>query len=202
MTTQDWFMFILTFLTGIFIGFYVYVSFFKPNYTPDDLASSESSASEFSVIGKQYGGSEGPEYIHPSFRLLPDASFVYVPGGTSESSLEQQSGKVSGQLVRSLRTMAMEETLEQLSNRVVKENCRLYDGGIEYLYRITLDNVEYELDTCGTDITYSDPLAVELAKLWEAVENPNSGGGLRGDSLYDTLENFLKDQFDWQNSDN
>lgn len=195
MTTQEWIMFVLTFLTGVFIGFYVYVTFFKPIYDADQLASSESAASEFSIIGKQYGGARGPEYVHASFRLLENGSYQYVPGGSGDQVLEQQTGKLPSSLVRDLKSLATQEVFESLSGRVVKEECRLYQGGIDYIYRVTLNQVEYILDTCGTAINYQDPLAIELEKIWNWLENPDSVGGMSGNTLYDIMENYLKKQF-------
>lgn len=195
MTGQDWFMFALTFITGVFVGFYVYVTFFKPEYSPDDLATSEANASEFSIIGKEYGGDNDAGYIHPSFRLLADGSYVYVPGGEGKDALEQKEGHVSSGVLRKLRDLASSNELDHFSIPVDKDNCRSYSGGVDHIYRVTVNNEEYVLDTCGTRLDYGDELATELDLIWRELDVPGSTSNVRGNGPYEWLQNFLQDQF-------
>ncbi|MCB9811927.1 hypothetical protein H6783_03360 [Candidatus Nomurabacteria bacterium] len=198
MTGKEWFLFIMTFLTGLFLGFYVYVMFFKPHYLPEDLGGDETTAAEFSVVAKAYGGSEGPEYIHPSFRLLGDGEYVYVAGGTGTDALEERHGTLPRAYMNELQRLATAEKLAYFAEDRERTDCRLFSGGVDHVYRFTVHNTDYTLDTCGTALMYEDELAQLMETIWGEIITPGSTGAPAGSAPYDWLEHKLKSYFDWQ----
>jgi len=180
MSGQDWFLFILTFITGVMAGMYVYILSFKPTYIPDDLNSNEDVAAEFSVVGKVYGGQVSNGYISPSFRITADGSYAYVPGGEGSDALEPVSGKLPNGLFRDVVSATDKNTLINSSEPINKESCRSYSDGLDYQYRIVLDNNQYEVDTCRTTLSYDAELALVLDAVWNYLANPDSSYGGQG----------------------
>ena len=100
MKRDDWMILSLTFLTGLAIGMYVYITAYKPTYEANDISETEAEAGEWSVVGKRVGGTDGSDYIQPSFRLLGNGEYTYLPGGSGEMSLEPVEGSLSrGEMV-------------------------------------------------------------------------------------------------------
>lgn len=174
MSGQDWFLFILTFMTGLIAGMYVYVLSFKPTYLPDDLNNNEDVASEFSVVGKVYGGRVSNGYIRPSFRITADGSYAYIPGGEDPEALEPVQGKLPRALFNDVVSASDERTLTDASEPVNKQSCSSYSDGFDYQYRIVVDNNEYQVDTCRTTLGYDDELTIVLDDVWDYLANPDT----------------------------
>lgn len=165
MDITDWFSFGLAFVTGIFIGMFMYVTVFKPTYIPDDLGRTEDQAFEFSIVGKSYGGFVPNGYIHPSFRLLGNGEYTYLPGGSGSDALEPVKGYIPGSLERSINAEISRDNLLDKATPTEK-NCRSYSDGSDYKYQITLEGTVYQLDTCRTSLSYDDTLSVLLDEVW------------------------------------
>lgn len=195
MKLDDWLLLSLTFVTGVAIGAYVYVTAFKPTYAPEGLNDSEEGAAEFSVVGKIYGGTESADYIRPSFRVLGDGSYLYAVGGEGEDALEPIEGELPSDLRRALLSAAADDVLLEGSQTVGKSNCRSYQGGTDYEYRFVLDGEYYTLDTCHTALNYDDELNLVLEDVWNYLSGDSYGAsGLKGDTPYEMLENFLRER--------
>lgn len=166
MDITDWFSFGLAFVTGIFIGMFMFVTVFKPAYIPDDLDRTEDKAYEFSVVGKAYGGLVPNDYIHPSFRLLGNGEYTLLPGGTDADALEPVSGFIPNDLQRLLDSEIRAESLLDKSVPVEK-TCRSFSDGTDYKYQITVEGTVYQLDTCKTALSYGANLAVLLDEVWD-----------------------------------
>lgn len=192
MSGQDTFMFLLTFLTGIFLGAFIYVTSFKPTYAPDDIGSAESTAGDFSVIAKAYGGVHERGYISPSFRVLSEGSYMYIQGGVSDSALEPIEGKLPSSLLRQLKVVATEDTLVIYEEEVGKSNCRSFADGVDYEYRITLEEIEYSLDTCTSNVPYDSALAIALDDVWTFISGTGTYTGPQGGSLSDKATDFIR----------
>jgi len=195
MTAQDKFVFILTFFTGFMLGTYVYFVSFKPTYAPERINTSEVLASEFSVIGKQYGGYVPNDYIMPSFRVVGDGSFDYRPGGTSAAALSSQEGKLPRSIINNLKMLATESELEFLVQKRAASDCRSFVDGFDYQYRVILEGIEYPLDSCNTQLGYDSDLALVLEDIWNYLAGNEVSGQRQffGNSFYDTSVNFIRD---------
>lgn len=185
MQRDDWILLSLTFLTGLAIGMYIYIAAFKPTYAPENLSDTEAEAGEWSIIGKQRGGDHDARYIHPSFRLLGDGSYVYLPGGMGEGALDPQKGSLSKRQLAAVSFSASE--LSAYSRPAEAASCVSDHGGYDYEYRITLAGETYVLDTCSTALRDS-PKAEELEALWEEF------GGTAGESMeYGSFSEWAQD---------
>lgn len=174
MKRDEWMLLTLTFLTGLAIGMYVYIMFFKPTYTPENLNTSEAEASEWSLVAKRYS-SDADRSVEPSFRLLGDRSYVYLSGGAEEP----REGKLSSGLMRQLREF--DDELYGYSAAPMQPDCPSVRGGYDFEYRFIVDNTVYALDTCHTYLGHTTSLAILLEKVWDEVEgrreNPIRYGG-------------------------
>jgi len=140
---------------------------FKPTYIPDNLNDTEAEANEWSLVAKRYGDGSS-RYVEPSFRLLADRNYVYLPGGDSDSALTPIEGKLSTLLMRELR--AYDEDLVLYADTVEATGCPSLNGGYDYEYRFTLDNTVYLLDTCSTALGQNSDLALLLEAVWLELE--------------------------------
>ncbi len=181
---------ILTFVTGLAIGMYVYVAAFKPVYAPEGLGGSEAAASDFSIIGKTYGGSEDAGFIRPSFRILGDGTYMYIQGGDGINALEPIQGSLPNSLVRELKAEIADSNLSHLSVTAVKGNCLSYSGGFDFEYKITVNSKQYVLDTCKTVFENNDPLAELLQSVWDELSGNKSSTTYNG-SLSNMAEEWL-----------
>lgn len=168
MKRDDWMLFSLTFLTGLAIGMYVYIVAFKPTYTPDAVSSTETEANEWSMVGKRRAEGDVSGYVYPSFRLLGDGSYVYLPGGTSAAELTPVDGRLSSSLLRQLRSE--DDLVARYSVTAPGTTC---DGGLngyDYEYRVVMDGTAYTLDTCHTMLGQDSGYALLLDEVWAEIE--------------------------------
>lgn len=196
METSDWLLLILTFISGAFIGMLVYVTSFKPVYVNENPVGEEAVAGEFSVIGRSYG--EGlATTVSPTFRLLGDGSYTYLPNSTSEPV----EGQVPGQLLKDLQSLSTEDRLLTHRESATKSDCQSEKDGLDFEYRVVIENTSYALDTCRTNLDYEDDLALVLAALWQYMDEPTRGYQTpiqrrEQSSLSDRLSDWLRQQLD------
>lgn len=195
---SDWFILIFTFIVGMSSGAYLYITSFQPLYgTGDGIGGAERSASDFSVIGKSYGGSNPAGFAHPSFRITGDGSYSYLPGGVNADQIKEQNGELPNRLADELHSAVSDANLDQLSRSAQKDDCRIFSDGVDHTYRITVAGTQYELDTCNTALSYDHELALVLSDIWTYLEdgeveyrNTSSSGADRS-----WLEEFLRGYF-------
>lgn len=189
MKRDDWMLLSLTFLTGLAIGMYVYIMFFKPTYVPENLNDSEATASEWSLVGKRY--SDSPDRaVEPSFRLLGDRSYVYLPGGESTDALTPREGKISSGLMRELRQY--DDELYGYSAAPLQPDCPSARGGYDFEYRFIVDNTSYPLDTCDTALGHDTALALTLEAVWAEVEGRGGSSFRQYGSFSEWAENWIR----------
>lgn len=187
MKRDDWMILSLTFLTGLAIGMYVYITAYKPTYEAEDISGTEAEAGEWSVVSKRLGGRDGNNYIQPSFRLLGNGEYTYLPGGAGEMSLEPIDGSLSSGEMANLRLSESELAAYEQGPRFAI--CAMDQGGYDYEYRITINRESFLLDTCLANFSNSF-LEESLSAVWQNIE----GGGERRqyDSVSDWLEDFIR----------
>ena len=184
-------LFTLTFLTGAAIGMYVYVTVFKPVYLPENIDTTEEQAYEWSVIGKKRSNHPDPEYVHASFRLLGDRSYVYLPGSISSEALEPVEGAISKRLQTALRFE--ESKLIRYSEASALTTCASDSDGIDYEYRFTVSGRTYLLDTCETRLREDREAMSILESIWNEVEGGTTESSYVPPAKW--LENLLRSHF-------
>lgn len=185
MKREDWMLFSLTFLTGAAIGMYAYIAVWKPVYAPEEIGSQEDIANEWSVVGKRRGGEQALDYIQPSFRLLGNGSYTYLPGGNSDVSFEPKEGKLKRALLNELKVT--EETLKLYEVPVNNAKCASETGGYDYEYRFTVKGNTYTLDTCETKLGTNTTLSNSLLDVWQSF----SGQTKSYNSVSDWVEAWI-----------
>lgn len=164
MKRDDWILLSLTFLTGLALGMYLYVMVFKPIYQPENLSNVEAGASEWSLVSKRRVDNDQTGQVQPSFRLLSDGGYVYLPGGASDNSLAPIEGKISKSLVQKIRSY--DNNLSAYEGTANTSSCL----NMNHEYRFTLSNQVYLLDSCYSALGYDSPLAEALDAVWDEVE--------------------------------
>ena len=196
MELNDWVMLFLTFVTGAFIGMFIYVTSFKPVYAPDNLPNDTELADEYSVIGRAYSDSASSS-LQPTFRLLSDGSYTYIAG--EAGNREPQEGKVPRALINDLKALSDRGNLLAYSETVNK-NCQSESGGVDFEYRVVVEGESYALDTCQTALGTDSTLSVVLSDLWRYLDNPSVGyqgrGLTGGDSFNEWVTKWLKSHLD------
>lgn len=167
MHREDWILFILTFVTGLFAGAYTFVVFFKPEYAPDNMPADEIAAQEFSIVGSAYSDTlDG----YPSFRVVRDGSYQYFETAVSEP----RSGSLPFTLLADLKAVATEESLITAESSEGDKECRSENGGVDMEYQVTRDAILYEIDTCFSTLPYESDLFRTFGAIWNYLTDPDS----------------------------
>jgi hypothetical protein len=161
---QDLIIMVMTFFVGIFAGFYLYTTAFAPEFD-EFVGQTEEVYDDFVVEGTQYGG-DRMGGAAPSFQLLENGSYRYLPYVGPDEVAEAQEGSIPRALLNEVKQVLTTEALEIASGPVVRGDCMSYVDGLDYTYDVTLDGVNYTLDTCTTALTASSLVSTTLDKLW------------------------------------
>lgn len=154
----------LTFLTGLFAGAALYITFYAPQYETEPVPE----RSQLVVIGEQRGGCALGPGDCPSFRLTDDRSYQYLTNG------ERTEGTLPRQIAQPLYETITTFRLRSLAAPIDSDSCRSAADGIEYRYEITWENTRYVLDTCRTSLSHTSELQQQLLAAWEYMENPTT----------------------------
>ena len=153
----------MTFLIGIAAGWYLYISAFAPQFN-EYLGESEAVYEDLVVVGEQYGGMRLG--TAPSFQLLKDGSFSYLPFSETGESAKPIQGTLPRTLLNEIKMELTARNLADLSAIVTDPACASAYDGIDYVYEITLQSEVYTLDTCSTAFTNTSDTGIALDKLW------------------------------------
>lgn len=161
---QDIVIMIGTFFVGIFAGGYFYTTAFAPQF--DELTGqTEEVYADFVIEGSQYGGDRAGGTA-PSFQLLENGSFRYLPYVVEGDTVEAKEGVVPRSLLSEVKQILTKEALETAAGPVVRGDCFSYVDGRDFVYKVTLDRINYTLDTCTTALTEDSLVNTALDKLW------------------------------------
>lgn len=161
---QDIFIMVMTFVVGIFAGFYLYTTAFAPQFD-EFMGQTEEVYNDFVIEGTQYGG-DRMGGTAPSFQLLEKGSFRYLPYAVSGGSVAAKEGNLPKTLLTEIKQVVTPESLAIAAGPVVRGDCMSYVDGLDYTYAVTLEGENYTLDTCTTALTSDSIIATTLDKLW------------------------------------
>ncbi len=154
----------ITFVVGIFAGFYLYTTAFAPQFD-EFVGQTEEVYADFVIEGSQYGGDRAGGTA-PSFQLLENGSFRYLPYAVEGEVVEAKEGLLPRALLTEVKQTLTQESLEIASGPVVRGDCFSYVDGRDFMYKVTLESVDYTLDTCTTALTNDSIVGSTLDKLW------------------------------------
>ncbi len=159
---------IMTFVVGIISGFYLYVTAFAPQFD-EFMGQTEEVYEDFVLQGNQYGG-DRMGGTAPSFQVLENGSYRYLPYTEEGGVADVQEGVLPRALFNEVKQTLTPAGLEISSQIVTRGDCMSYVDGRDYTYAVTLDGVEYTLDTCTTALTSGSMIDTALDKLWNYFE--------------------------------
>ncbi len=163
---QDKLTVLSAFLIGIIGGSYLYLVGYAPEFQSGQGVETEEEATEFVVIGEMYGGMRAG--TPPSFQIETDGSYRYLPfSDNSEVPSPAVEGAIPRTLLRDLKDMLTDDVLIEGAKPETKEMCAQMVDGIDYRYIVVKDGVEYELDTCTTNLEAESEVGQKLGALWE-----------------------------------
>lgn len=168
METRDLILMIGTFCIGIFTGGYVYLVGFVPTYvdtTPDGFDESNS----FMVVGEVYGACSEC----PVFRITDDRNFRFFANTKSAAASESITGAYPRADYLTLTAVAQPERL-QIASAPIPNTCQSNDTRpkfVGYRFTVTVEGVDYELDSCTTSLESDSELFITLKEVFSILED-------------------------------
>lgn len=170
MKSQDLILIGFTFVTGVAVGVYLYVTAFMPTYNIEKVPVIGSNETAFNVVGKAYGGHTISGYVQPSFEISANGHYEYFAGGVDADTAVPKEGKLDPVLFADLKSVIRNTDLATYGEATEKEFCTNFADGTDYIYRITLEGKTYELDSCRTVFPYESDLAHVLSDVWADIQ--------------------------------
>ncbi len=163
-TKQDIVIMIVTFIVAVCAGFYLYLTAFAPQFE-DFTGQTEEVYEEFMIVGSQYGGDKMGGTA-PSFQVLQNGSYRYIPYTSEGAVVEAKEGSIPRSLFNEVKNALAADSLESAGIIVTRGDCLSYVDGLDYTYFVTLEGESYTLDTCSTNLKSDGSVARALDKLW------------------------------------
>jgi hypothetical protein len=166
MTHQDRFSIIITFVIGIFVGGYLYLTGFLPTYHLPE-AMTQDAYEGLVLIADSYGACQ-VEDTCLSFQLLPDRSFTAVVGVGSASYTRKDDVSRGG--MSSFLKAVSPAALSTNSQPLAEYSCR-YNGpeATNFRFQVTYGGKNYVIDTCQSQIDYQGALWLSLVGIYREV---------------------------------
>ena len=186
----------LTFVTGFFIGFYLYVMSFAPAYEQTDAPLTSVASTTFELSGEMYGGCNRAYVQCNHFTLKADRSYTYQRAyARGETPPDAVTGRLAPSTFAELKKQVAASDLTALQEPGGR--CQSAVDGVDYRYRLIYQGTEYPLDTCGTQFGES-ALAQDFAALWPQVATSTTWiDDLSHFSLTDFLQQQLRKRFQY-----
>lgn len=166
MKKQDFLSILITFVVGILLGGYLYLTD-AANFIMKLSIPDEEMVSEFTIVGDVYGGCRS---TCPSFQVLSDGSYHYLYTPSAGAEKVTRKGNIPFALQQQLKAAVTKNQLWGQSTAIEPAVCNSYTDGIDVKYEILLDGVTYTLDSCGTSVNTASPLWSALRSVWTFFE--------------------------------
>lgn len=163
MNSQDILSLAITSLVGLFVGGYLYVTGFAPQFLAHTV-STEDTYTDFLIAGSIYGGCQRNQSCR-SFQIRSDGSFGYLAQSPT-TAIPAHTGTLPSSYFESLRYEVMSTALDVASQKIEPTTCSSYIDGADFHYVITLNSNVYTLDTCGTNFNHDSALGKSLDNVW------------------------------------
>jgi|AntRauTorckE6833_2_1112554.scaffolds.fasta_scaffold02394_2 hypothetical protein len=170
--TEFW-LFIGTFVFGVFAGAYVYIIGFQTQFTSPFAHSNPEPDTSFTVTAEVYGACEQTVAGCGMYRVFGNREYRYLVLNDRGEMLDQREGLLSQRLfdnlTEAINRAAYQDTLAQYPPPPV--SCEFPGGGVRYI--LTLP--EYStiaLDAC------MDEVAVD-SRLWRSLEAISASLGVQ-----------------------
>lgn len=164
MSHQDKISILITFVVGVLVGGYLYLTGFATTFKLPEVTT-DKAYTEFVIIGESYGACKQTGECF-SFQLLENGKYRALFGYGSNDTVTHEAS-IPFSLKRALKRNLTQELLTFDSTLMSTRVCQFGNDGTNYRFRISRDEVSYVLDTCLTDINYDELPWQTLIKLWE-----------------------------------
>jgi hypothetical protein len=165
MTSQDILSIIITFVFGVLVGGYLYLTGFATTFKLPE-AGQEAVYAGLVITADSYGACE-QENTCLSYQILEDGSYRAVFDTTGAKLVVEDA--ITSLLRRDLeRTLTETELLVQVKEKTVP-GCSYGDQGTNYRFNIALNGSDYLLDTCASAIDYEGIVWNTLLRTWTEI---------------------------------
>ncbi len=158
---------LITFTVGLIMGGYLYLTQFLPNFSPEALMDSVMTET-FVIEGEMYGGFRGRSA--PSFQLESGGSYRYLPSAPLDALPDVRTGTLPRKVWEAVERSMSETALITAAQARTGSDCASFVDGIDYRYRVQVDEAVYVLDSCTTALSPTGTVGQTLASVWEYLE--------------------------------
>ncbi len=180
-----------TFLMGVFVGAYLYITVFVPNYSQVRFDGDETQI-DFLLRGAQRGECNRGDSVCPSFELRSDRTYTYIATYVKNGRQEVVEGRLGKDRFDSLLTYIAAVDLRALEKRSFGACSRIYDTN--YMYNLVYNGESYIFDTCNT-VFKDSVLATQFYPLWTRLATTTPTSPLLEEGLNEILREWLYNQF-------
>lgn len=164
MVHQDKISILITFAVGLAAGMYLYLTGFATTFKLPEVTT-ENVYTEFVVTAENYGACRD-ERTCLTFQVLENGTYRALYDDPLGGETIVKEGRIPRSIRKELiRSLTTEQLLSDTRTWSVPD-CRNGALGTNHKFRITRDEVNYEIDTCQSVIDYEGPGWKSLAKLW------------------------------------
>lgn len=164
MPHQDKISILITFAIGLVAGGYLYLTGFATTFVPPE-ATTEDTYGGLIVNGESYGECENNNSCL-AFQLLGNGTYRAIFTSPENNKEVSKEGSITRVLRKELQlAMKSSDILEQSQLKSVFD-CKYGNEGTNYKFKVTLDKIEYNLDTCRTNLNFEGQIWLTLAKIW------------------------------------
>lgn len=165
MKKEDIYSIAFTFVLGLAVGIYVYISGFA-GFWSNITVSEQSTEEGFVLVADVYGVCRSD---CPSFRVDDTGSYRYIYPVTGGDSVTRD-GRLPYGIRQELRTAMESSELVRQSQETTPAMCDSYVDGIDVRYTINYEGAEYVLDTCGSAVDTDSTLWASISGVWDFLE--------------------------------
>jgi hypothetical protein len=164
MPHQDKVSILITFAIGLVAGGYVYLTGFATTFVPPE-ATTEDKYEGLIINGESYGECEVDNSCL-SFQLLGNGTYRAIYTNPVNNEQVSKDGGINRSLRNELSEVMKPTDLLAQSQLMPVPECKYGEEATNFKFKVTLDNVEYNLNTCRTSLDYNGQIWLTLVKVW------------------------------------
>lgn len=166
MTPQDRVSLLITFVVGLLVGAYLYTTGFATTFKLPE-ANEAGVYTGFVLVGEAYGTCRA-EQSCVTFQVVGDGVYRAIFDTDAEGNKNAvQEGRLPGNLRRPLERTLIVTELARMNQPLMVSECA-YEG-TNYRFKVTLEQVEYNLDTCQSAIDYESSAWASLTAVYNYI---------------------------------
>lgn len=169
MVHQDKISILITFVFGLFAGGYLYLTGFATTFELPETTT-DNVYKEFVITGESFGVCKEQGNCS-SFQVLENGAYRNIVEASNQIQPILREGSIPRALRSELMANLTQASLETNSKLKATEECRYGGDTPNFNFKVSLNEVNYTLNTCTSDIDFESPAWKSLAKLWNYFAN-------------------------------